>query len=242
MQQSHPLSSFRPIFLLSAFLLLVLPPATNAQLQSFPATSGFCTNSPAGVYFCFGADNICCPLPNVCITDPANSGNYLCLGGDAGAQSGPLTTIPPNGAISSPSSVPVGPVEIPTPSPPVVVVSPSGIVGPTASPLPPIPSISSVLLPSTTGLPSFIASIPSVGASSVVPSGGIPSGGIPSGGVASSGSSSVGNGSVPHGNGTVPFTGGAAPGNVMGLGCCGGVWGLIVAATIVAGAGAIVVG
>ncbi|KAI4159586.1 MAG: hypothetical protein LQ342_006496 [Letrouitia transgressa] len=235
MPQSHPLSSFQPTFLLRT--LLVFLTATNAQLQGFPATSGFCSNSPAGAYFCFGADNICCPYPNVCITDPASPGNYLCLSGDVNAQSGPLTTLPPNGAISSPSAVSIGPIEIPTPSAPVVVVPPSGVEGPTPSPLPPVPSISSVLLPSTTSLPSFTASVSSVGAGSAVPSGG-----IPNSGVASSGSGSAGDGSVPHGNGTVPFTGGAASGPVMGLDYCGRVWGIVVTAALVAGAGVIAVG
>lgn len=236
MPQSRPFSSFQPSFLLSILLVVILLAKANAQLQGFPATSGFCTNSPAGAYFCFGADNICCPYPNVCITDPASPGNYLCLGGDVNAQSGPLTTLPPNGASSSPSPVPVGPIETPTPSPPVVVVPPSEVEGPTPSPLPPVPSISSILLPSTTGLPSFVTSVPSVPAGPVVPSGG-----FPSSGVASSGSGPAGNGSVSHGNGTVPFTGGAAPGNVLGLAYFG-LWGLVFTVALVAGAEMVALG
>lgn len=135
---------YYPFLLSNLFLLLT---TAQAQVNFFLATQTAC-NVPN--YPCLGGQ-LCCPLPAVCIPDSDSvSLRYICV--DAAGfpvNGGASTSLPGGGGISlTTTSVRVSPIVIPTP-PPVVLV-PSSPGGGSLTPLPPIPSSTSIIpLPST---------------------------------------------------------------------------------------------
>lgn len=135
---------YYPVLLSNLFLLLT---TAQAQVNFFLATQNAC-NVPN--YPCLGVQ-LCCPLPAVCIPESDSvSLRYICV--DAAGfpvNGGASTSLPGGGGISlTTTSVRVSPIVIPTP-PPVVVV-PSSPGGGSLTPLPPIPSSTSIIpLPST---------------------------------------------------------------------------------------------
>lgn len=162
MAQSHSLMS------LNAFFLLFATIAQAQDISFYLATSNACN---VANYPCLGVE-LCCPLPAVCISETSSGSiRFVCV--DAAGfpvNGGAPTSLPGGGAVSPTTSVRVSPVVIPTP---VVVLSPTG--GRSVTPLPPIPSTTSLIpLPSTSISRSGTFTVPVT--SSTTPGGGIPGG------------------------------------------------------------------